>query len=190
MAIARSKPSDKLSGWTVFGVILASLAFSQYLSTNSQYQATNTSAGQRPLFTAPASSLPNLEQEVYKQINKHRAERNLPPLALDPRLSEQARNHSQEMASGQTPFSKEAFAPRSHAISQEFPAHEVAGTLAWNSGYPAPAQAAVSYWLRSAHLDNSESLARIEGQYELAGIGVASNFKGQYYFTQILAGRR
>lgn len=189
MAIARSKPLDKLSGWTAFGVILASLAFSQYLSTN---QATNMAAStsQRPLFTTPASSLPNLEQQVYAQINQHRAERNLPPLALDPRLSEQARNHSAEMASGQTPFSEDAFAPRSHAISQEFPAHEVAGTLAWNSGYPAPAQAAVSYWLRSANLDNGKSLAAIEGQYELAGVGVASNFKGQYYFTQVFVGRR
>lgn len=190
MAIARSKPLDKLSGWTAFGVILASLAFSQYLSTNSQATNMAASTGQRPLFTTPTSSLPSLEQQVYAQINQHRAERNLPPLALDPRLSEQARSHSQEMALGQTPFSKEAFAPRSHAIVQKFQGHEVAGTLAWNSGYPAPAQAAVSYWLRSANLDNSESLATIEGQYELTGIGVASNIKGQYYFTQILVGRR
>lgn len=202
MAIARRQPlgklsgrkllGGKLSGRTAFGAILAAFASFQYLPTISQYTATNmvAPAEQRPLFTGPSSSLPNLEQEVYEQINRHRASRNLPPLTIDARLSEQARNHSQEMASGQIPFNKEGFAPKSDAIAKEFPGQEIAGTLVWNSGYAAPAQAAVSYWLRSADLDNSKSLPTIEGQYELTGIGVATNLQGRYYFTQIFAGRR
>lgn len=50
-----------------------------------------------------------------------------------------------------------------------------------NLGYSDPVRAAVGSWLRNP----DRGLVSIEGQYELTGIGVATNIKGEYYFRQI-----
>lgn len=142
-----------------------------------------------PELTEPSqpTRLPNvLEQEVYEQINAYRLSRHLPPLVLDARLSEQARTHSQAMASGQVPFGQQGFDLRSDAISLVIPYQKICENVAYNQGYPAPASAAVNSWLR-----NSErSVVDAALEYDLTGIGVATNIKGEYYFTQILLHRQ
>jgi uncharacterized protein YkwD len=56
--------------------------------------------------------------------------------------------------------------------------------VAFNQGHRDPAAVAVQGWLESpGHREN------IEGPYELTGVGVASNAKGEVYFTQIFVGR-
>src|SRR5258708_37376358 len=52
--------------------------------------------------------------------------------------------------------------------------------VAYNIGYSDPAATAVSDWLASPG-----HYANIMGNFNLTGIGVASNDQGEYYFTQI-----
>lgn len=135
---------------------------------------------------APASKALNsspfaaLEQSIHKQINQYRQSRNLPPLTLDARISEQARLHSQAMASGRVPFGHQGFEQRVEVINRVIPYRGVAENVAYNQGYRNPDQQAVQGWIKSTgHRIN------IEGQYKLTGIGIAKNAKGEYYFTQI-----
>ncbi|MGB3268101.1 MAG: CAP domain-containing protein, partial [Microcoleus sp.] len=125
-----------------------------------------------------SSSLPDLEKAVNQQINQYRASKNLPPLSVDPRITQQARIHSQNMASGKVKFSHEGFEGRVKAIS--IPYQSVAENVAYNMGYSDPVRNAVEGWIKSeGHRKN------IEGQFNLTGIGIAKNAKGEYYFTQI-----
>lgn len=121
-----------------------------------------------------------LEQSTHQQINQYRQSRKLPLLTLDPRISEQARVHSQAMASGRVPFSHQGFDQRIQAISRVISYRGVAENVAYNQGYGNPDRQAVQGWLKSeGHRTN------IQGQYNLTGIGIAKNVKGEYYFTQI-----
>jgi len=136
-----------------------------------------------PIYIAqanPTESLDSLEQAVYNQVNQYRTSNGLPPLTLDSRISEQARNHSQDMANGQVPFGHDGFQSRIQAIEEIIPLSAAAENAAYNQGYSDPASVAVQGWLKSpGHLTN------IKGQYNLTGIGVAKNVQGAYYFTQI-----
>ncbi|MGA7937485.1 MAG: CAP domain-containing protein [Kovacikia sp.] len=126
-----------------------------------------------------------MEQAVYTQINQHRSSRGLLPLTLDTRISAQARTHSQAMASGSVPFSHNGFQERVKAIARTIPYTSAAENVSYSKGYQDPATQAVKGWLKSpGHLKN------IEGKYNLTGIGVAQNAKGEVYFTQIFITRR
>jgi uncharacterized protein YkwD len=121
-----------------------------------------------------------LEQSVYQQVNQYRQSRNLPPLKLDPRISEQARLHSQEMASGRVPFSHEGFDGRVKAIAKSIRYRRAGENVAYNQGFSNPGQQAVEGWIKSpGHREN------MEGNFDLTGMGVAKNARGEYYFTQI-----
>lgn len=142
-----------------------------------------------PTPVSQVSNTPNpyaaLEQSVYQQINQYRRTRNLPPLTLDSRMSNEARLHSQAMASGRVPFSHEGFQQRGDRLNQVIPYRSVAENVAYNQGYSDPGEQAVQGWIKSTgHREN------IEGQYNLTGVGIAKNAKGEYYFTQIFIQRR
>jgi len=127
-----------------------------------------------------SSSFTALEQSIHQQINSYRQSRNLPPLKLDTRISEQARLHSQAMANHAVPFSHQGFEQRVQKISRIISYSEAAENVAYNQGYSDPDRQAVAGWLKSSgHLGN------IQGNYNLTGIGIAKNAKGEYYFTQI-----
>jgi uncharacterized protein YkwD len=126
-----------------------------------------------------------LEQSVHQQVNRYRQSRNLPPLTLDSRISQQARVHSEAMASGRVPFSHNGFDARVRAIAQSIPYRRVAENVAYNQGYSDPGQQAVEGWIKSSgHRQN------MEGQFDMTGIGITKNAKGEYYFTQIFIKRR
>ncbi len=130
--------------------------------------------------TASVSPPTRLEQTVHQQINQYRQSHNLPPLTLDPRISKVARAHSQAMASGKVPFGHAGFEQRVEAINRIIPYRTAAENVAFNKGYSNPTQQAIEGWIKSnGHRIN------IEGQYNLTGIGVVKNAKGEYYFTQI-----
>ncbi|MGH1397085.1 MAG: CAP domain-containing protein [Trichormus sp.] len=119
-----------------------------------------------------------LERSVFEQINRYRSARNLPKLTLNANITRQARIHSQNMARGKAPFSHHGFEERVYAIPLRY--KSAAENLAFNRGYSDPANQAVIGWLESpGHLKN------IQGNYNLTGIGVASNQKGEVYLTQI-----
>src|SRR5579883_2484179 len=130
--------------------------------------------------TVQPASLPMLDQSVLQQINQYRASRKLPPLRLDSRITAQARAHSQAMAERSVPFGHDGFQQRVQAIARVIPYRQAAENVAYNQGYSDPAQQAVQGWLKSSgHRQN------IEGLFDLTGIGIAQNVKGEYYLTKI-----
>lgn len=125
-------------------------------------------------------NLADLEKSVYEQVNKYRASRQLPPLTLNSSIIEQAKIHSQNMANGKVPFSHNGFQQRVDAIGKSITYREAAENVAYNLGFSDPARNAVEGWIKSpGHRKN------MEGNYNLTGIGIAKNTKGEYYFTQI-----
>ncbi|MEG4403613.1 CAP domain-containing protein [Microcoleus sp. MON2_D5] len=139
---------------------------------------------QTPMNTNVASSaITELEKAVNQQINEYRASKKLPPLSIDPRLSQIARIHSENMANGKVSFSHDGFEGRAEAIT--IPYKSVAENLAYNFGYNEPVRNAVEGWIKSdGHRKN------MEGQFNVTGIGVAKNAKGEYYFTQLFVRSR
>lgn len=132
-----------------------------------------------------SSSFTALEQSIHQQINQYRQSLKLSTLTLDPRISELARIHSQNMANGKVPFSHQGFEQRVQNIRQVITYRAASENVAFNQGYTNPGQQAVQGWIESnGHRVN------IEGQYNLTGIGIVKNAKGEYYFTQIFILRR
>lgn len=119
-----------------------------------------------------------IEASVFQQINQYRASVRLPALTRNAAIDSQARTHSQNMASGKVPFGHNGFQQRVQAIA--IPYSAVAENVAYNQGSSDPATKAVQSWLNSPG-----HLANIKGNYNLSGIGVASNSQGKIYFTQI-----
>lgn len=120
-----------------------------------------------------------LEQQVYQQVNQYRSRQNLPALRLDPKISEQSRLHSQAMAS-QGKLSHDGFESRIQILSTTIPYQGAAENVAYNQGYADPVTAAVQGWIKSpGHQQN------MLGPFDVTGIGIAQNAKGEYYFTQI-----
>ncbi|NJS12515.1 MAG: CAP domain-containing protein [Microcoleus sp. CSU_2_2] len=130
-----------------------------------------------------SSSLSDLEKAVNQQINQYRVSKKLPPLSIDPRITQIARIHSENMASGKVRFSHDGFEGRAKAIA--IPYQSVAENVAYNMGYSDPVRNAVEGWIKSeGHRTN------MEGQFNLTGIGIAKNAKGEYYFTQLFVRSR
>lgn len=177
-----SKPGIFKAGTFSALAIAGSLVLSAAISDIASAQPASN-LGQRTAQAAP--SFQSLEQAVLTQVNQYRAGRKLPPLTLDARISEQSRLHSQAMANGRVPFSHDGFKQRVQAIARTLPYSRAAENVAYNQGYSDPARQAVQGWLKSpGHLKN------IEGSFDMTGIGIAKNAKGEYYFTQVFIRRR
>ncbi len=130
-------------------------------------------------------SIADMEQAVHQQVNQYRAQKGLPPLSLNETISEQCREHSQNMANGSVPFSHDGFDVRVDAIGLQITYRAAAENVAYNYGHADPVRQAVTGWIGSdGHREN------MEGDFDLTGVGVAKNAKGEYYFTQIFIKRR
>jgi hypothetical protein len=126
-----------------------------------------------------------LERSIHEQVNEYRRSQNLPPLTLDSHIIEVARQHSKAMANGQATFSHDGFDQRVKTISQKIDYGSAGENLAYNFGYSDPGKQAVIGWIKSpGHRKN------MEGNFDLTGIGVAQNAKGEYYFTQLFIRQR
>lgn len=133
----------------------------------------------------PSETVEALEKSVHEQVNQYRAGRNLPPLKLDSRISERCRAHSLAMASDRVTFSHDGFEERVKAIGKQILYRAAAENLAYNFGYSDPVKPAVEGWIKSpGHRKN------MEGEFDLTGVGIVQNAKGEYYFTQIFIRRR
>jgi uncharacterized protein YkwD len=132
----------------------------------------------------PTSETSTLERTVSALVNRHRRSLGLRPLAEDSTIMQQARLHSAAMAAGKTPLGHSGFDDRVATLRRVLATRRTAENVAFNQGHRDPAEVAVRGWLASrGHRQN------IEGPYELTGVGVASNAKGEVYFTQIFVGR-
>jgi uncharacterized protein YkwD len=122
---------------------------------------------------------------VHQDVNGYRVSRGLQPLALNPLVGQVATAHSREMATGKVPFGHDGFEQRVKTLKQSLSFGKVAENVGYNMGYADAAGKAVKGWLHSP-----EHLKNIEGDFNLTGIGVAKNDKGEYYFTQIFLKQR
>jgi uncharacterized protein YkwD len=119
----------------------------------------------------------SMDDQILYYTNKFRQSKGLKPLQLDATISQQARRHSRDMASGSTGFGHEGFEDRVASVSKKMgrvasAAENVAyGTL--------DAEAVVNGWIKSpGHRKN------MLGDYTLIGIGTAD--KGRItFFTQV-----
>ncbi|UKO98724.1 CAP domain-containing protein [Nostoc sp. UHCC 0870] len=123
------------------------------------------------------SNAASIEQSVFDQINQYRASLNLPALTRNSAIDEQARGHSQNMASGQVPFSHQGAEQRFKASGVAYKSANE--NVAYNQDRD-PATSAVQSWLKS-----SGHLANIKSNTNVTGIGVAVNGQGVVYLTQI-----
>lgn len=137
-----------------------------------------------PPATPSNTEYADLEQAVHDQVNAFRAEQNLPPLTLDPRISEIARQHSEDMAAGRVEFGHDRFEARVQTIARAIPYRSAAENVAYNQGYPDPIAQAVQGWI-----DSPGHRVNMEGQFNLSGVGVTRTADGKYYFTQIFIRR-
>lgn len=146
--------------------------------SNTQIPTTNKPSSTNN--TQSTNDFASIEQAAHTQINEYRKQRGLSPFTLDKNISDIARIHSQNMASGTVPFSHNGFQERVQAIGTKISYSSAAENVAYNMGYTDPATKAVQGWLNSTgHRQN------IEGNYNMTGIGVHKNAKGEYYFTQL-----
>lgn len=170
---------------TALGVALSTLVLVSGLTTNTSGTG-HTSTQNQPFSIsssrATQSSITvkntDLERSIFDQINRYRVSKGLRRLSLNAKISQQARIHSRNMAIGKVPFSHQGFRRRVTAIPIRY--RSAAENVAYNLGYSDPASEAVTGWLHSPG-----HLANLKGNYNLTGIGVATNSKGEVFLTQI-----
>ncbi len=121
-----------------------------------------------------------IEQAIYDEINQHRVSQNLPPLQLNPQITQQARIHSQRMASGLMEVDQDNLQEKLTMIGRQIPYHNGVENLGVHHNRNEPIQAILKIWL-----NNSQNRQNIQGDFDLTGVGVAQNQLGHYYFTQI-----
>lgn len=126
----------------------------------------------------PTSSDADTQKAILLIINHYRTEHKLAPLVIDSRISQEARQHSLDMAENKLPFGHEEFHSRVHRLSQKYDNVDAAAeNVAYTSSNP---KDVATQWLGSyGHRKN------IEGDYNLTGIGIAHDGKGRTYVTQI-----
>ncbi|TBR61550.1 alkaline phosphatase [Westiellopsis prolifica IICB1] len=176
---------------SAFGTALSMLVLAGGLTTTSlgHTSTKNLFANQTLLNPSPQIAsvatfkTTDLEKLVFERINRYRASLGLKKLTLNANISKQARIHSQNMARGKVPFSHQGFEQRVNAIPIRY--ISAAENVAYNLGYSDPAAEAITGWIKSP-----EHLVNIKGNYNLTGIGVATNNKGEVYLTQIFIGNR
>ncbi|MEA5534308.1 CAP domain-containing protein [Crocosphaera sp. XPORK-15E] len=126
------------------------------------------------------SFLEGIEEITYREINQYRLAQNLPPLKLNSQITQQARIHSERMASGLIPVGHERLEERLKIINFSTPHQKGVENLAIQQDNSDPVKSTIKQWL-----SNPESRQNILGKYDETGIGVAKNTAGKYYFTQI-----
>lgn len=126
---------------------------------------------------APQNEAQNV-QDILNDVNAYRKSIGLSSLQLRADLSQEALNHSQDMAAHRVPFGHDGFQTRlkhmyAHAKRPNGAAENVA--YHYKNGH-----IVVKNWLTSPH-----HRANIRGHYNYTGIGLARDEHGQLYFTQL-----
>jgi uncharacterized protein YkwD len=172
---------------TVIGVtattVRADISSSIPTSTTKNRVSTGAVIPAKEAYNNPRSTsapvMNSLELTTYNLVNKYRQSKNLPPLVIDPVISAQAKAHSERMARS-SHLSHDGFNERVDSVSKTIVYRKAAENVAYSMGFGQPDLVAVQGWIESpGHQRN------MIGQFDLTGIGVAKNAKGEYYFTQI-----
>ena len=143
-------------------------------------------ASHTPERAAPSSEFPQLERQVARLVNEHRATRRLSRLTFDTALATIARAHSGRMAAHRVPMGHDGFDERAEVVGRVLPFLRIAENVALNDYAVARTVAvAVRGWLRSPH-----HLENIEGSYNVTGVGIVRAKDGTFYYTQLFVARR
>ena len=123
-----------------------------------------------------------IEQQTHDLINAVRKDYGLQELQWSETIAGVARGHSSQMASGKVGLGHSGFKSRAKTLSMSISWMGIAENVAYNMGYSDPSPNIVDGWMKSdVHRHN------ILGDYNITGIGVVVNVKGEYYFSQIFA---
>lgn len=122
----------------------------------------------------------NMANEILAYVNEFRKKKGLRKLEMNSVMTAEAQTHSENMAAHRTSFGHNGFQARVKRISTK-----IDGLQNWAENVAmggTTAKEVVDNWLNSPmHRQN------IEGPFNLTGIGIAADRKGNLYFTQIFA---
>jgi uncharacterized protein YkwD len=123
---------------------------------------------------------PQVEKETFALLNQDRAQHGLAPLRWSDAIAEIARAHSRDMATGACDFGHDGFKDRVHRAEAALAGSRGFGENVFMTDNPAqvPETAAV-VWLKSPHHREN-----IRGDYNVSGLGVFVNERGEIYLTQ------
>lgn len=142
--------------------------------------AARTASG-APAADAAQAGTAAVEREVLELVNRHRAERRLPPLLWNADVAEVARKHSRAVAEGAAVLADGNGRQRARGVSVRMPVKDWGESVAQLDFEGAIAGPTLFRVLVSSPADR----ARLEGSYELTGIGIARDDAGTYYLTQL-----
>ena len=119
-----------------------------------------------------------MEKDILYYINQYRSSIGLPALQMISAATEQATQHSIDMANRAILFGHDGFDERMDNIAKKIGfVHATAENVAYGK---LTAKEVVDLWLNSpGHKKN------IEGNYTLTGIGLAKDADGLVFYTQI-----
>jgi uncharacterized protein YkwD len=118
-----------------------------------------------------------IEQEIFRLVNEHRAGLGLAALVWNDSIAEVARDHSQDMADGKTPFGHDGFNDRVALLGSILGCSVVGEVIAYSDS----ARNAVEALIAS---DDHRYI--LEGDYDMSGVGVAMEGTGRaFYATQM-----
>jgi uncharacterized protein YkwD len=133
----------------------------------------------------PKLKLSDDEQKILDLTNEARAQEKLPPLKPDEKLFEAARAHSANMAKqGKMEHVLDGKDPADRVKATGYKIASVGENVAWSTGEPV--KKIVQMWMDSKH--HRENILKPE--YEDIGIGIATNDKGETYYTQVFGTKR
>jgi len=120
----------------------------------------------------------SMANEILVYINQYRSQHGLSRLTMNPILSQEAAQHSQDMARHALPFGHDGFSSRMDHLHHHVPnATNGAENVAYNYK---TAKIVADGWIKSpGHRQN------IVGHYNQTGIGIARDSQGKLYYTQL-----
>lgn len=173
--IRQSVPSVALGAFILSSGLLA---FAPYGQTQISKLTQHSPGSSYLVAQAAPVDIAAIEASILAQVNQYRANQGLSPLTRDASIDEQARIHCQKMANGQVTFGHDSFAQRVVATKVRYGA--AAENIAYSMGMTDPAGQAMQGWINSnGHRKN------MQGNFNVTGVGVAINAKGEVFTTQM-----
>ena len=120
----------------------------------------------------------SVERDLFERVNAYRVSKGLSSLAWSDIIAKQARRHSREMASGAAPRGHGGFEERIAAIRKRL------RVSAW--GENVVGERSVEDAFRRL-LDSPTHRKNLEREFDLTGVGAATDARGLLYLTQIFA---
>ena len=144
------------------------------LACSASAPATLQSGLSAPAGAAPAAA--SAEQDLFARVNAYRVSRGLPALRWSDSVAEQARRHSDEMASGAAGRGHAGFDERLAAIRKRIRisawAENVVGDRSVDDAF-------------RRLVDSPTHRENLERDFDLTGVGAATDAGGLLYLTQI-----